>query len=219
MNRRRTANCTPELRVDICRMFAICSLILLVEGRHSGWLLFGRGRNGVPAGPAQPAGLPGRLGHRSMGTMTCAQGACWTTGRRLRTGRQTTARGSEARSHEHRGGAPKGAGPRSQGDPDTLRKRVGPFAAAHGASQTPAPFGAPLPSSRGRARRKRFRKLRALRAAATSSCAPNGRAGAQPRHDIMGRVSCSFSDRSTNRGVREHSERSAARAALASPNN
>src|SRR5688500_4459345 len=33
--------------------------VLLVEGRHSGWLLFGRGRNGVPAGPAQPAGTPG----------------------------------------------------------------------------------------------------------------------------------------------------------------
>ena len=147
---RRRPNTSPQPRLGFILTFAKCSLcvllILPVEGRHSGWLLFGRGRNGVPAGPAQPAGLPGRLGHRSMGTMTCAQGACWTTGRRLRTGRQTTARGSEARSHEHRGGAPKGAGPRSQGDPDTPRTRVGPFAAAHGASQTPAPFGAPLPS-------------------------------------------------------------------------
>jgi hypothetical protein len=83
------------------------------------------------------------------------------------TGRQTTARGSEARSHEHRGGAPKGAGPRSQGDPDTLRTRVGPFAAARGVSQAPASFGAPLPSQRGRATRKRLCKSRAQHAAAT----------------------------------------------------
>ena len=151
----RVQGLTPaQLTSANCSLFVL--LILPVEGRHPGGCLFGRGRNGVPAGPAQPAGLPGRLGHRSMGTMTCAQGACWTTGRRSRTGRQTTARGSEARSHEHRGGAPKGAGPRSQRDPDTLRKRVGPLAAAHGASQTPAPFGAPLPSLKRASNAKRL---------------------------------------------------------------
>jgi hypothetical protein len=61
-----------------CSLFVLS--ILPVEGRHPGGAVWKR-QERCACGSSLPAGLPGRLGHRSMGTMTCAQGACWTTGR------------------------------------------------------------------------------------------------------------------------------------------
>ena len=105
-------------------------------------------------------------------------------------GRQTTARGSEARSHEHRGGAPKGAPTRVMGRQSLPLKGLAQPQGGHGCGvphQRLSALRSPL--KRGRAKKKKRRKLRAHPAAATRNCDrlvvlfPRHRPCYTPRHE------------------------------------